>query len=802
MSLITAYTKATATQGISDSVRYMVTNRHYDKIVRVTTTITAALAAITDASASRRYMLYVPDGTYNEEDIQAKSYVDIVGESQDGVIIQSSSGLYDTIYTGGVNMMLSNLTVNHTFNTGDAGNAQYPIHADAGTTDGSTFTIPANSTTIYYKVKVNSLGTASSAALGIGLSGGQRIYIVDSEFTSQTSVGIFAHNRAYPEDASANLPVGLYIINTIATGNTYGFIWQNSGSTSGADRIAIFGGSYSGGTFDIIAVDVITGGNHGAGEAYFYIDPDVTYNTISLVDPSKLLTTPQLLSVPTQSNPLYAEYSGLTFLKNSATNIDWGTLGMNTLGKVAIGSASASAHPLVVSNTSTTITGYFSNYKVSGTTYAGYFQNSLNAGSGDSYGIAILNNSTNSGERWGIHISGEARNHFSGKISTQGILSISEQSTLPTPASGYASIYPKTDGLWYGKDDAGLETMLSNPDLSGYQATLVSGTNIKTLNGSTILGSGDIVITGASWTTLGSDIYYNSGLVGIGATTAPTSKLHIITAALGVAQANSSGIMLENTTAAAAAAQQISPVFIQRGRGWKTTATAASQTVDFLQDVLPVEGTTAPSGTWRLGKSIAGGAVTYPLTVTSAGVVTSLGMIVGVSMNSGGSFQTYVTAVSSNFYVPADRSIGSIASSTHLIGGAGTIYFRAAFYGSSSSTLIANNAFGAVILASSPVTTAATGTHPIFANLVVKPIGTITSGGSALTNTASVYIEDAHTSGTNNYALWSDAGTNRLDGLMILGTAAEHTDNAAAVTAGLAVGSIYKTGDVLKIVHA
>jgi hypothetical protein len=33
------------------------------------------------------------------------------------------------------------------------------------------------------------------------------------------------------------------------------------------------------------------------------------------------------------------------------------------------------------------------------------------------------------------------------------------------------------------------------PDLSGYQPLLVSGTNIKTINGTSILGSGDITIT-------------------------------------------------------------------------------------------------------------------------------------------------------------------------------------------------------------------------------------------------------------------------------------------------------------------
>jgi len=41
-----------------------------------------------------------------------------------------------------------------------------------------------------------------------------------------------------------------------------------------------------------------------------------------------------------------------------------------------------------------------------------------------------------------------------------------EQSAPSTPASGHTVIYPKSDGLIYGKDDAGVETKLSNPSLN------------------------------------------------------------------------------------------------------------------------------------------------------------------------------------------------------------------------------------------------------------------------------------------------------------------------------------------------
>lgn len=48
---------------------------------------------------------------------------------------------------------------------------------------------------------------------------------------------------------------------------------------------------------------------------------------------------------------------------------------------------------------------------------------------------------------------------------------------------------------------------------------------------------------------------------------------------LGTTQTNGAGLWLRNTTAAAAGAQQISPGLVLEGQGWKTNATAASQSV-------------------------------------------------------------------------------------------------------------------------------------------------------------------------------------------------------------------------------
>ncbi len=60
-----------------------------------------------------------------------------------------------------------------------------------------------------------------------------------------------------------------------------------------------------------------------------------------------------------------------------------------------------------------------------------------------------------------------------------------------------------------------------------------------------------------------------------------------------LAAVSTDGLLLANTTAAAAGAQQWSPRVHWQGQGWKTTATAASQTCDFIAEIQPVQETTA-----------------------------------------------------------------------------------------------------------------------------------------------------------------------------------------------------------------
>jgi hypothetical protein len=75
-------------------------------------------------------------------------------------------------------------------------------------------------------------------------------------------------------------------------------------------------------------------------------------------------------------------------------------------------------------------------------------------------------------------------------------------------------------------------------------------------------------------------------------------------------------------------------------------------------------------------------------------------------------------------------------------------------------------------------------------NLTVSG-GTITGGASGLSLAAG---------GTNQNITLTPSGSGSV--ITAIGSVTEHADNAAAVTAGLAVGTLYRTGDAVKIVHA
>ena len=79
--------------------------------------------------------------------------------------------------------------------------------------------------------------------------------------------------------------------------------------------------------------------------------------------------------------------------------------------------------------------------------------------------------------------------------------------------------------------------------------------------------------------------------------------------------------------------------------------------------------------------------------------------------------------------------------------------------------------------------------------------------GSGAPTAGAIYLGQLYlrSAGAKNLYYAQTTGTGALDWRIVLSVpytgAANYADNAAAVAAGLLVGQVYRTGDVLKIVH-
>ena len=113
----------------------------------------------------------------------------------------------------------------------------------------------------------------------------------------------------------------------------------------------------------------------------------------------------------------------------------------------------------------------------------------------------------------------------------------------------------------------------------------------------------------------------------------PSSRVDVRTDNLGVTQTEQSGIALTNKTAAAAGAQQVSPALRLTGQGWKTTATAASQEVEWQVYTLPAQGTTSPTSTLRFDHSVDGAAYNNLISFSSTGTINCVNLVAGATIS-------------------------------------------------------------------------------------------------------------------------------------------------------------------------
>lgn len=300
----------------------------------------------------------------------------------------------------------------------------------------------------------------------------------------------------------------------------------------------------------------------------------------------------------------------------------------------------------------------------------------------------------------------------------------------------------------------------------------------------------------------------NAGLFGINQGT-PTAKLHINTNNLGVTQADSTGILLENTQAATSVLQQYSPALTLSNFSWTTASGGSSQASKLRIDNAPIQKNTANvMGNFRVQQSNNGGAYADLFSVggtTASG--TGINMAVGgtnIFSNAGG-VSTFIGAASgfgfssSSFVSRATMDNNGIWALTPngSIATSGTVnsWSHTASFAPTSGTAVWNE----FVLAPTINQTGVTGT-PITRALYINPTLTSASDFRALeiANTSGTAIFQSSTGAINSFF-----GDMRFDKTMTAGgTTGAQTINknsgsvnfAAAATSLVVTNSRVTTG--------
>jgi hypothetical protein len=203
------------------------------------------------------------------------------------------------------------------------------------------------------------------------------------------------------------------------------------------------------------------------------------------------------------------------------------------------------------------------------------------------------------------------------------------------------------------------------------------------------------------------------------------------------------GMVLQNNTAAAAGAQQYSPRLRLTGQGWKTTATAASQEVDFILEVQPVQGAASPSGNLVISSQINSGGYSGLFYISAGGSA-------GTQFSFGGSPDANVAydVKTGTFTVPAGND------------------GYAEYHLSTVNAAVGNNAFGVQL--NPQLQIAGSGTHTAFIGLQVQT--NALAGAGNLTNLIGVRV----------MSMTAPANTTNAFGLMVVApTSASSINNAA-----------------------
>ena len=175
---------------------------------------------------------------------------------------------------------------------------------------------------------------------------------------------------------------------------------------------------------------------------------------------------------------------------------------------------------------------------------------------------------------------------------------------LTTPANSFVTTLNTVNA---NTGSFGSSTAIPNFTVNAKGLITAAGTNAVVAPAGTLTG-----------TTLASGVTASS-LTSFGTLTSLALSGGITEVQSSIGSTSTDGLVLDNNTLAAAGAQQWSPRVHWSGQGWKTTATAASQSVDVIAELQPVQGTTNPSGNLVFSDSINGGAYAALLTLPTGG---------------------------------------------------------------------------------------------------------------------------------------------------------------------------------------
>lgn len=176
------------------------------------------------------------------------------------------------------------------------------------------------------------------------------------------------------------------------------------------------------------------------------------------------------------------------------------------------------------------------------------------------------------------------------------------------------------------------------------------------------------------------------------------------------------------------------------------------------------------------------GSASSLLSLNQVGALTTLGTLVVPQLTT--------TNLSGNFYVSNAFSYVNTPLAGYQFAGSTNTGVRIGVLGAGSAALTVGANYSGLNIGSSPVTTPATGTDAWLTNLSVNPIGAVTSGGAAITNTADIYVGAPSTAGTNNYSLYVAGPTN------VAGALTTSTVNGVALsTAGSVSAYLNGTGN-------